>query len=74
MANTGEVNQAMQSLVGKVDAIYTPTDNAVASAISAIVKVANDAKIPIIGAESGHVEKRCPGSLGALLSFERTDR
>lgn len=63
VANTGEVNQAMQSLVGKVDAIYTPTDNAVASAISAIVKVANDAKIPIIGAESGHVEG---GALAAL--------
>jgi len=63
VANSGEVNQAMQALVGKVDAIYTPTDNTVASAISAIVKVANDANTPVIGAERGHVEG---GALAAL--------
>jgi len=64
VANSSEVNQAMQSLVGRVDAIYTPTDNTVASAISAIIKVANDAKIPVIGAESGHVEGGALASLG----------
>lgn len=63
VANSSEVNQAMQALVGKVDAIYAPTDNTIASAISAIVKVANDANTPIIGAESGHVEG---GALAAL--------
>lgn len=63
VANSSEVNQAMQSLAGKVDAIYTPTDNTVASAMGAIIKVANDAKIPVIGAESGHVEG---GALAAL--------
>ncbi|NLZ53520.1 MAG: ABC transporter substrate-binding protein [Thermoanaerobacteraceae bacterium] len=64
VANSSEVNQAMQSLVGKVDAIYTPTDNTVASAISAIVKVANDANTPVIGAERGHVEGGALASLG----------
>lgn len=64
VANSSEVNQAMQSLVGRVDAVYTPTDNTVASAISAIIKVANDAKIPVIGAESGHVEGGALASLG----------
>jgi len=64
VANSSEVNQAMQSLVGRIDALYTPTDNTVASAISAIIKVANDAKIPVIGAERGHVEGGALASLG----------
>ncbi|MDD4569295.1 MAG: ABC transporter substrate-binding protein [Tepidanaerobacteraceae bacterium] len=64
VANSSEVNQAVQSLAGKVNAIYTPTDNTVASAISAIVKVANDSKIPIIGAERGHVDGGALATLG----------
>ncbi|WP_284962763.1 ABC transporter substrate binding protein, partial [Cutibacterium acnes] len=39
---------AARSLVGKVDAIYTNTDNNVVSAYEALVKVGNDAKIPLI--------------------------
>ncbi|HHY71531.1 MAG TPA: ABC transporter substrate-binding protein, partial [Thermoanaerobacterales bacterium] len=64
VANASEVYQAVQTLAGKVDAIYTPTDNTVASAISAIVKVANDEKIPIIGAERGHVDGGALATLG----------
>ncbi len=64
VANSGEVNQAVQSLAGKVDVIYTPTDNTVASAMSAIVKVANDANIPVIGAEKGQVEGGALATLG----------
>ncbi|WP_213974422.1 ABC transporter substrate-binding protein [Tepidanaerobacter acetatoxydans] len=64
VANTSEVNQAIQSLIGKVNAIYTPTDNTVASAISNIVKVANDAKIPVIGAERAHVDGGALATLG----------
>lgn len=64
VASSSEVNQAIQSLAGRVDAIYTPTDNTVASAISAIVMAANDAKIPIIGAERGHVDGGALASLG----------
>lgn len=64
VANASEVYQAVQTLAGKVDAIYTPTDNTVASAISAIVKVANDENIPIIGAERGHVDGGALATLG----------
>ncbi len=64
VANTSEINQAVQSLVSKVDAIYTPTDNTVASAISNIVKVANEAKIPVIGAERGEVEGGALATIG----------
>ena len=63
VTNSSEVNQAAFSLIGKVDAIYIPTDNAVASAISTVVKVANSAKIPVIGSERAHVEQ------GAVATF-----
>lgn len=44
--NSSEVQQAAQSLVGKVDAVFSPIDNTVASALPTVVKVLNDAKLP----------------------------
>ncbi len=63
VTNKSEVNQATLSLLGKVDAIYIPTDNTVASALSAVIKVANSAGLPVFGSESAHVE------LGGLATF-----
>ncbi len=56
VSNSSEVNQATQSLLGRVDAIYVPTDNTIVSAIGAVIKVANDNKIPVIGSERGQVD------------------
>lgn len=56
VSNSSEVNQAAQSLLGRVDAIYIPTDNTIVSAIGAVIKVANDNKIPVIGSERGQVD------------------
>src|SRR5699024_11194176 len=47
-ARTVDVGAAARSLVGKVDVIYTNTDNNVVSAYEALVKVGNDAQIPLI--------------------------
>ncbi|MBO5139740.1 MAG: ABC transporter substrate-binding protein [Peptococcaceae bacterium] len=47
-ADINHMQQATQALVGKVDAIYLPTDNAVASSMAQVVTVAEDAKIPVI--------------------------
>ncbi|MBZ4666328.1 ABC transporter substrate-binding protein [Mahella sp.] len=55
VTNSSEVTQATQSLMGRVDAIYVPTDNTIVSAIGAVVKVANDNKVPVIGSEKGQV-------------------
>ncbi|HHW48144.1 MAG TPA: ABC transporter substrate-binding protein [Clostridiaceae bacterium] len=53
VANTAEVQQAVQSLVGKVDAIFSPIDNTVASAMPVVAEVANKARIPVyVGADS----------------------
>lgn len=56
VANSSEVNQAVQTIAGKIDVLYIPTDNTVVSAMGAVVKVCNDAKIPVIGSEKGQVD------------------
>lgn len=50
---TADLQQAASSLVGQVDAFFTPNDNTVASAMAIYVQVATDAKLPIYaGADS----------------------
>jgi len=44
---SNEVMQGAQSLVGKVDAIYIPTDNTVVSAAASVIKVGEDNKLPV---------------------------
>src|SRR5690606_17741130 len=44
---SAEVQQATRALVGKVDAIYIPTDNTVVSALEAAIAVAIESKIPL---------------------------
>ncbi|TDA64514.1 MAG: ABC transporter substrate-binding protein [Clostridia bacterium] len=56
-ANTGEVLQAASSLVGKVDALYVPTDNTVVSALDSVIKVAEDNDLPLIVGEGDSVKK-----------------
>ena len=47
VTNSSEVQQAVQSLVGKVDAIFSPIDNTVASAMPVVTQVTRKAKIPM---------------------------
>jgi putative ABC transport system substrate-binding protein len=53
ITNTSEVQQAAQFLAGKADAVFSPIDNTVASAMPIIVETLNNAKIPFyVGADS----------------------
>ena len=56
VSNTNEVQQVVQSLVGKVDAIYTPTDNMIASSMATVALVTTPNKIPVICGEEGMVQ------------------
>ncbi len=56
ISNVNEVAQGLDTLLVKVDVLYTPADNLVASAMPLIVDRANSAKKAIIGAEKAHVE------------------
>ena len=46
VTNTSEVQQAAQYLADKVDIVYSPIDNTVASAMAVATEVFNKAKIP----------------------------
>ncbi|KDB08641.1 ABC transporter substrate binding protein [Burkholderia sp. lig30] len=60
---TVDIGPAAKSLIGKVDVIYTNTDNNVVSAYEALVKVANEAKIPLIAGDTDSVKR---GGIAAL--------
>ncbi len=55
ITNVNEIPQALNSLMGKMDVLYIPTDNMVASAIPLISSKCFEKSIAIIGSESGHV-------------------
>lgn len=61
---SSEVMQAAQSLVGKVNAIYLPTDNMVISSLAAVLKVAEENKLPVIAGESDSVAKGALATVG----------
>lgn len=52
VTNSGEVQQAAQSLVGRVDAIFCPNDSVVQTAMSVIAEIASDARIPVYGSSA----------------------
>ncbi|MBO8164181.1 MAG: ABC transporter substrate-binding protein [Brevibacillus sp.] len=56
VANSSEVKQAAESLIGRVDVIYIPKDNTVVSALDAVVMVANDKDIPLFVGETDSVK------------------
>jgi putative ABC transport system substrate-binding protein len=61
---SSEVVQAAQSLVGRVDAIYVPTDNTVVSSVAGVIQVAEKHKLPVIAGESNTVEAGALGTIG----------
>jgi putative ABC transport system substrate-binding protein len=61
---SADVLAAAQSLVGKVDAIYMPTDNTVATAFEAIVKVGEQNKLPVYAADTDSVPRGAIAALG----------
>lgn len=53
VTNSSEVQQVTQSLAGQVDAIFSPIDNTIASAMPVVAQVAESAKKPVyVGADS----------------------
>ncbi|HCP60240.1 MAG TPA: hypothetical protein DIT43_01495 [Dehalococcoidia bacterium] len=63
-ATTADVMAATQSLVGRVDAIWEPSDNTVASAIEAVVKVCEDNQIPLFGSDISMAKAGAISGLG----------
>lgn len=55
VSNVNDIQQAAQSLVGKVDAVYVPTDNVLASAMPTLAQVTEPAKLAVVCGEGGMV-------------------
>jgi putative ABC transport system substrate-binding protein len=64
VSTVNDIQQAAQSLVGKVDAIYVPTDNILASAMPTLASITDPAKIPVICGESNMVKSGGLATLG----------
>jgi putative ABC transport system substrate-binding protein len=63
VASTAEVRTAAQSLVGRADAAYMPTDNTVMAGLEALLRVVQEAKLPLVTGDVSSVQR---GALGAV--------
>ncbi|MET1028713.1 MAG: ABC transporter substrate-binding protein [Dongiaceae bacterium] len=61
---SSEVQGAAQSLVGKVDVIYEPTDNTIASALEAVIAVGKENKLPVFSGDTDSVRRGTIASVG----------
>ncbi len=64
VSSSSGVYEAAQSLVGRVDAVYVPTDNTVVSALESVIKVGEDFKIPVIVGEVDGVRRGALATIG----------
>jgi len=63
VADTTTIQSVTESLIGKVDAIYIPTDNLLAENMSTVSNITNENGIPVIVGEPGMV------TLGGLATY-----
>ena len=56
VSSSNEIQQVVESMVGKVDACYAPTDNTIAAGMTTVAMVANENKLPVICGEKGMVD------------------
>lgn len=63
VSNASDIQQATNSL-GDVDAIYVPTDNVVVAGLAALIQIAEQKGIMVIGAEAGTVEGGAVATVG----------
>ena len=59
-----DIAMAARSLEGKVDMIYTSTDNNVVSAYESLYQAAKESKIPLIASDTSSVERGAIAALG----------
>jgi putative ABC transport system substrate-binding protein len=67
ITSSAEVKTAVESLIGKVDAVVTLQDNTVASAYEAIVKATRDNKVPWFSLDVLAVER---GAIAGLAQHQ----
>ena len=61
VSSSNEIQTVVESMIGKVDVIYAPTDNMIAAGMATVAMIANENKIPIICGEEGMVKEATYG-------------
>jgi putative ABC transport system substrate-binding protein len=64
ISSPNDIQQTIVSQVGKVDAIYAPTDATVQSAFPALIKIANEVQLPVFDCDEGTVRAGAMFSVG----------
>jgi putative ABC transport system substrate-binding protein len=64
VSKSSDVYQATKSLVGRVDAVFVPTDNTVVSALDSAVKVCTEAKLALFCADVDSVKRGAVAAMG----------
>lgn len=65
VSSVNDVQQTAQSMIDKVDVIYVPTDNIIASAMPVLTKITTPAGIGIIAGEEGPLKGGALATVGA---------
>jgi len=68
VSNSSEVQQAAQSLVGRVDAIFIPNDSVIQSGMALVTEIARENKIPVYGSSATMVDS------GAFATIAISDK
>lgn len=69
VSSSNEIQQVVESMVGKVDVCYAPTDNTIAAGMTTVGMVATENKLPVITGE----ENMCKAGGLATLSINYHD-
>lgn len=64
ISNLNDLQQVGGSLMRKVDLVYVPTDNLIASAMPLMGRLATDEGVPVIAGEAGMVSKGALATIG----------
>ncbi|NLN97998.1 MAG: ABC transporter substrate-binding protein [Eubacteriaceae bacterium] len=64
ISNVNDMQQAAQSLIGKVDAVYVPTDNNVASSMPILADITRENNLPVVSGEEGPVRAGATATIG----------
>jgi len=63
VSNTNDIQSVVESAVGKVDVLYCPTDNTIASGMATVAQICNEHKLPTVVGEENMVKN------GGLVSY-----
>ncbi len=72
VSSTNDVQQVVTSLAPKIDGLYIPTDNTIASTIATVGEVAKEYKLPVVGGDSNQVDGGALATYG--ISYEELGR